>query len=48
MEALLKRFHEGAVPAGGKFDDAGRGSLGKFIQQKLEPKMNPGLADRRR
>jgi excisionase family DNA binding protein len=43
MDALLKRFHDAEAPVGGKFDDAGRGSLGEFIQQKLGTKMNPAV-----
>jgi excisionase family DNA binding protein len=43
MDAMLKHFHNAEVPVGGKFDDAGRGSLGEFIQQKLQTKMNPAV-----
>jgi hypothetical protein len=43
MDAMLKQFHEGEVPPGGKFDDPARGSLGEFIQQKPKTKMNPAV-----
>lgn len=43
MDAMLQRFHDAEVPIGGKFDDPGRGSLGEFIQQKLQTKMNPAV-----
>jgi len=43
MDAMLKRFLGAEVPVGGKFDDAGRGSLGEFIQQQLQTKMNPAV-----
>ena len=43
MESLLARFHNSEVPVGGKFDDPGKGSLGEFIQQKLNIRMNPAV-----
>jgi excisionase family DNA binding protein len=43
MDAMLERFRDAEVPIGGKFDDPGRGSLGEFIQQKLQTKMNPAV-----
>lgn len=43
MDALLKRFAGQEVPVGGKFDDPGIGSLGHFIQQTLNIKMNPAV-----
>ena len=43
MEAALANFCDQEVPVGGKFDDAVHGSLGEFIQQKLQTKMNPAV-----
>jgi hypothetical protein len=43
MDAMLERFRDAEVPVGGKFDDPGRGSLGEFIQQNLQTKMNPAV-----
>ena len=43
MDAMLSHFRDQEVPVGGKFDDAVRGSLGEFIQQKLKTKMNPAV-----
>jgi excisionase family DNA binding protein len=43
MDAMLERFRDAEVPVGGKFDDPGRGSLGQFIQQELQTKMNPAV-----
>jgi excisionase family DNA binding protein len=43
MDAMLAHFRDAEVPVGGKFDDAGRGSLGEFIQRKLKTKMNPAV-----
>jgi len=43
MDAMLQHFRSGEIPVGGKFDDAGRGSLGEFIQQQLKIKMNPAV-----
>ena len=43
MSELLSHFRNQEVRIGGKFDDAGPGSLGQFIQKKLEIKMNPAV-----
>jgi excisionase family DNA binding protein len=43
MDAMLERFRDAEVPVGGKFDDPGHGSLGEFIQQNLQTKMNPAV-----
>lgn len=43
MDAMLERFRDAEVPVGGKFDDPGRGSLGEFIQQNLQTKMDPAV-----
>jgi hypothetical protein len=44
MKALLSRFSEpGDVAVGGSFDGPSPGSLGEFIQQKLNTKMNPAV-----
>lgn len=43
MDTMLKHFSNTEVPVGGKFDDPGRGTLGKYIQRKLKIKMNPAV-----
>lgn len=43
MRALLSRFAGQEAPVGGKFDDPSPGSLGEFIQEKLQIKMNPAV-----
>jgi hypothetical protein len=43
MTALLEAFRGREIPVGSKFDDAGVGSLGEFIQEKLKIKMNPAV-----
>lgn len=44
MDAMLEHFSNAEeVPVGGKFDDPGRGSLGEYIQRKLNIKMNPAV-----
>jgi excisionase family DNA binding protein len=43
MRALLSRFSLQEVPVGGKFDDPTPGSLGEFIQDHLQIKMNPAV-----
>ncbi len=43
MEKMLAHFQIGEVPVGGQFDDPGHGSLGEFIQQELNIKMNPAV-----
>jgi len=43
MDALLTHFPEGEVAVGGSFDAPSRGSLGEFIQQRLNTKMNPAV-----
>jgi excisionase family DNA binding protein len=43
MDSLLNKFGGQEIPVGGKFDDTGSGSLGEFIQQELNIKMNPAV-----
>jgi hypothetical protein len=43
MNALLTHFSEREVAVGGSFDGPPPGSLGEFIQQKLQTKMNPAV-----
>jgi hypothetical protein len=43
MKALLSHFTPGDVAVGGSFDGPSPGSLGEFIQQKLNTKMNPAV-----
>ena len=43
MRALLSRFAGKEVPVGGKFDEPAPGSLGEFIQERLQIKMNPAV-----
>jgi len=43
MEAMLAHFRPGDVAVGGSFDGPSPGSLGEFIQQKLQTKMNPAV-----
>ena len=40
---LAKRFGGSEFPVGGTFDAPTKGSLGEFIQQRLEIKMNPAV-----
>jgi excisionase family DNA binding protein len=43
MDALLAHFPKGEVAVGGSFDGPTQGSLGEFIQQQLNTKMNPAV-----
>jgi len=43
MQAMLTRFKGGEVAVGGSFDGPSPGSLGEFIQQKLNTRMNPAV-----
>jgi len=43
MKALLTHFKGGEVAVGGSFDGPSPGSLGEFIQQKLNTRMNPAV-----
>jgi excisionase family DNA binding protein len=43
MDQMLAHFDGDETAVGGKFDDPGRGSLGEFIQKKLQTKMNPAV-----
>jgi excisionase family DNA binding protein len=43
LDGLLARFHGQEIPVGGQYDDAFKGSLGGYIQEKLKTKMNPAV-----
>lgn len=43
MKAMLTHFKGGEVAVGGSFDGPSPGSLGEFIQQKLNTRMNPAV-----
>ncbi|MCE9508588.1 MAG: hypothetical protein K8R48_09810 [Alphaproteobacteria bacterium] len=43
MDDLLEHFRNGEFPVGGKFDEPTQGSLGEFIQKKLNTRLNPAV-----
>jgi excisionase family DNA binding protein len=43
MDDLLANFSEREVAVGGSFDGPPRGSVGEFIQKKINTKMNPAV-----